>query len=174
MEGRRRIGEAGRVCGHTPAWRTFRPVARSLQTTRVDRLSAGRFVLANPRAGQGRAAHREPGAGGRRRGNPQREPLFVSRRTARPRGSRAVKAASSSPSSPREERVGRGPRRGETNKTHLLSPALLLPQMEEREKSRSLRQPWRAVAPPNRRFIFAAGCGKLAADGIEEAGAGLP
>jgi hypothetical protein len=46
--------------------------------------------------------------------------------------------------------------------------------MEEREKSRSLMQPWRAVATPNPRFIFAGGRGKLAADGIEEAGAGLP
>src|SRR5713101_6343480 len=52
------------------------------------------------------------------------------------------RAASSSPSSPREERVGRGPRRGETNKNAPPLPSPLLHPMEEREKSRSLMQPW--------------------------------
>src|SRR6267143_1040716 len=51
-------------------------------------------------------------------------------------------ATSSSPSSPREERVGRGPRRGETNKNAPPLPGPLLHPMEEREKSRSLMQPW--------------------------------
>src|SRR2546427_2007802 len=51
------------------------------------------------------------------------------------------KAAPSSPSSPREERVGRGPRRGETNKNAPPLPSPLLHPMEEREKSRSLMQP---------------------------------
>src|SRR5712692_4740087 len=52
------------------------------------------------------------------------------------------KTGSSSPSSPREERVGRGPRRGETNKNAPPLPSPLLHPMEEREKSRSLMQPW--------------------------------
>src|SRR5713226_6021948 len=51
------------------------------------------------------------------------------------------RAASSSPSSPREERVGRGPRRGETNKNAPPLPSPLLHPMEERAKSRSLMQP---------------------------------
>jgi len=51
------------------------------------------------------------------------------------------RAASSSPSSPREERAGRGPRRGETNKNAPPLPSPLLHPMEEREKSRSLMQP---------------------------------
>src|SRR2546425_12745676 len=51
------------------------------------------------------------------------------------------RAASSSPSSPREERVGRGPRRGETNKNAPPLPSPLLHPVEEREKSRSLMQP---------------------------------
>src|SRR5713101_1073484 len=55
-------------------------------------------------------------------------------------------AASSSPSSPREERVGRGPRRGETNKNAPPLPGPLLHPMEEREKSRSLMQPWNGTA----------------------------
>src|SRR2546427_2563629 len=41
------------------------------------------------------------------------QPILASTKFSRRRFSRA---ASSSPSSPREERVGRGPRRGETNK----------------------------------------------------------
>src|SRR6266852_1561895 len=66
------------------------------------------------------------------------------------------RAASSSPSSPREERVGRGPRRGETNKNAPPLPSPLLHPMEEREKSRSLMQPWPVLPPgiiclPNRR-----------------------
>src|SRR6266581_2503089 len=56
-------------------------------------------------------------------------------------GSDSFEAASSSPSSPREERVGRGPRRGETNKNAPPLPSPLLHPMEEREKSRSLMQP---------------------------------
>ncbi len=52
------------------------------------------------------------------------------------------RAASSPPSSPREERVGRGPRRGETNKNAPPLPSPLLHPVEEREKSRSLMQPW--------------------------------
>src|SRR5713101_3782817 len=46
------------------------------------------------------------------------------------------RAASSSPSSPREERVGRGPRRGEINKNAPPLPSPLLHPMEEREESR--------------------------------------
>src|SRR5712691_11538649 len=62
----------------------------------------------------------------------------------------AARAASSSPSSPREERVGRGPRRGETNKNAPPLPTPLLHPMEEREKSRSLMQPCRnAHAKPS-------------------------
>src|SRR6266478_7904855 len=56
-------------------------------------------------------------------------------------GARPSRAASSSPSSPREERAGRGPRRGETNKNAPPLPSPLLHPMEEREKSRSLMQP---------------------------------
>src|SRR6266852_9399761 len=56
--------------------------------------------------------------------------------------SRNARAASSSPSSPREERVGRGPRRGATNKNAPPLPSPLLHPMEEREKSRSLMQRW--------------------------------
>ena len=52
------------------------------------------------------------------------------------------RAASSSPFSPREERVGRGPSRGEINKNAPPLPSPLLHPMEEREKSRSLMQPW--------------------------------
>ncbi len=52
-----------------------------------------------------------------------------------------ARAASSSPSSPCEERVGRGPRRGETNRNAPPLPGPLLHPMEEREKSRSLMQP---------------------------------
>src|SRR5713101_7544331 len=48
------------------------------------------------------------------------------------------RAASSSPSSPREERVGRGPRRGATNKNAPPLPSPLLHPMEERE-NRSTR-----------------------------------
>ena len=51
-------------------------------------------------------------------------------------------AASSSPSSPYEERVGRGPRRGETNQDAPPLPNPLLHPMEEREEARSLMQPW--------------------------------
>src|SRR6266542_88300 len=51
------------------------------------------------------------------------------------------RAASSSSSSPCEERAGRGPRRGETNKNAPPLPSPLLHPMEEREKSRSLMQP---------------------------------
>ncbi len=51
------------------------------------------------------------------------------------------RAASGSPSSPREERVGRGPRRGETNRNAPPLHSPLLHPMEEREKSRSLMQP---------------------------------
>src|SRR5258708_6560752 len=51
------------------------------------------------------------------------------------------RAASSSPSSPREERVGRGPRRGETNRNAPPLPSPLLHPMEAREKSRSLMRP---------------------------------
>src|SRR5216683_4870421 len=58
------------------------------------------------------------------------------------------RAASSSPSSPREERVGRGPRRGETNKNAPPLPSPLLHPMEEREKSRRLMQPWDANEAP--------------------------
>src|SRR5580765_3986040 len=54
----------------------------------------------------------------------------------------AFNVASSSPSSPCEERVGRGPRRGEANKNPPALPSPLLHPMEEREKSRSLMQPW--------------------------------
>src|SRR3989442_15404645 len=50
-------------------------------------------------------------------------------------------AASSSPSSPREERVGRGPRRGETNKNAPPLPSPLLHPMEEWGKSRRLISP---------------------------------
>src|SRR5688500_4081060 len=58
----------------------------------------------------------------------------------------AAAAASSSSSSPREERVGRGPRRGETNKYAPPLPNPLLHPMEEREKSGSLMQPcWPAA-----------------------------
>ena len=53
----------------------------------------------------------------------------------------AVRAASSSTSSPREERSGRGPRRGETNKNAPPLPSPLLHPMEEREQSRSFMQP---------------------------------
>ena len=52
-----------------------------------------------------------------------------------------ARAAPSSPASPREERVGRGPRRGETNRNAPPLPGPLLHPMEEREKSRSLMQP---------------------------------
>src|SRR5216684_865964 len=51
------------------------------------------------------------------------------------------KTGSSSPSSPREGLVGRGPRRGGTNKNAPPLPSPLLHPMEEREKSRSLVQP---------------------------------
>src|SRR6266851_8946777 len=61
-----------------------------------------------------------------------------------PRGGQG--AASSSPSSPREERAGRGPRRGETNKNAPPLPGPLLHPMEEREKSRSLMRPWNGTA----------------------------
>jgi len=54
---------------------------------------------------------------------------IVSRPSASPR---VPRAASSSPSSPREERVGRGPRRGETNKNAPPLPGPLLHRMEER------------------------------------------
>src|SRR5712692_3848261 len=53
----------------------------------------------------------------------------------------AARAASNSPAPPREERVGRGPRRGETNKKAPPLPSPLLHPMEERETSRSLMQP---------------------------------
>src|SRR5207245_3846192 len=62
---------------------------------------------------------------------------------------RIPRAASSSPSSPREERVGRGPRRGETNKNAPPLPSPLLHPMEEREKSGSLMQPWDTDETPN-------------------------
>src|SRR2546428_10896786 len=62
-------------------------------------------------------------------------PLTIFRRRA------SGGAASSSPSSPREERGG-GPRRGETKKNAPPLPGPLLHPMEEREKSRSLMQPW--------------------------------
>src|SRR5258708_26289960 len=61
-------------------------------------------------------------------------------RPARPL-TKVLVAASSSPSSPREERVGRGPRRGETNKNAPPLRSPLLHPTEEREKSRSLMQP---------------------------------
>ncbi len=60
----------------------------------------------------------------------------------------AARAASNSPSSPREERVGRGPRRGEISNDQPPLPSPLLHPMEEREKSRSLVQPWPAAPNP--------------------------
>src|SRR5713226_8141603 len=60
----------------------------------------------------------------------------------------STRAASSSPSSPREERAGRGPRRGGTNKNAPPLPGPLLHQTEEREKSRSLMQPWGSTGDP--------------------------
>jgi len=57
------------------------------------------------------------------------------------------RAASSSPSSPREERVGRGPRRGETNKNAPPLPSPLLHPMEERGKPSSLLQPCHGEHP---------------------------
>src|SRR2546428_5962944 len=73
----------------------------------------------------------------------KRGPTQVARRKpARTFPQARARAASSSPSSPREERVGRGPRRGETNKNAPPLPSPLLHPMEEREKSRSLMQPW--------------------------------
>src|SRR6266478_6944741 len=57
-------------------------------------------------------------------------------------------AASSSPSSPREERAGRGPSRGETNKNAPPLPSPLLHPMEEREQSRSFMQPLDADGLP--------------------------
>src|SRR6266849_7688847 len=76
--------------------------------------------------------------GGAARGHHRATPkAFASR--AKPDGL-FPSAASSSPSSPREERVGRGPRRGETNKHAPPLPSPLLHPMEEREKSRSLMQ----------------------------------
>src|SRR5437899_3393393 len=62
------------------------------------------------------------------------------------RSSGVLGAASSSPSSPREERAGRGPRRGETNKNAPPLPSPLLHPMEEREESSSLMQPWKRTA----------------------------
>src|SRR5713226_147470 len=69
----------------------------------------------------------------------------------------ADRAASSSPSSPREERVGRGPRRGETNKNAPPLPDPLLHPMEEREKSRSLMQPCARGGPRKISFLWLAG-----------------
>src|SRR5713101_5865885 len=60
-----------------------------------------------------------------------------------------IMAASSSPSSPREEGVGRGPRRGELIKNVPPLPSPLLHPMEEKEKSASLmpacQQPLRII-----------------------------
>ncbi len=67
-------------------------------------------------------------------------PILASKKFSRRKFSRA---ASSSPSSPREERAGRGPRRGETNKNAPPLPCPLLHPIEEREKSRNLMQPCR-------------------------------
>ncbi len=50
------------------------------------------------------------------------------------------RTASISPSSPREERVGRGLRRGATNKYAPPLPSPLIHRMKERENARSLRQ----------------------------------
>src|SRR5712692_4084176 len=72
----------------------------------------------------------------------RRGPTQVSRRKpSRSFFQARARAASSTPSSPREERVGRGPRSGETNKNAPPLPSPLLHPMEEREKSRSLTQP---------------------------------
>src|SRR5258708_24753473 len=67
-----------------------------------------------------------------------RRTLPISRKT---QGLTGVRAASSSSSSPREERAGRGPRRGETNKNAPPLPSPLVHPMEEREKSTSWMQP---------------------------------
>src|SRR5258708_1582967 len=73
---------------------------------------------------------------------------FIMQRQAQALSSLPGRAASSSPSSPREEQVGRGPRRGETNKNAPPLPSPLVHPMEEREKSRSLMQSWSARSCP--------------------------
>src|SRR6266581_5486892 len=89
-----------------------------------------------------------PGSRGKKS---KRGPTQVSSLRSAPSFSQArARAASSSTSSPREERVGRGPRRGETNKNAPPLPSPLLHPMEEREKSRSLMQPW---PKRTRRFV---------------------
>src|SRR5258708_18132653 len=75
-------------------------------------------------------------------------PTLSSRSRSEFAAASARRAASSSPSSPREERAGRGPRRGETNKNAPPLPSPLLHPMEEREKSRTLMQPCCVASPP--------------------------
>src|SRR5712691_11540818 len=75
------------------------------------------------------------------------------------------RAASSSPSSPREERVGRRPRRGETNTNAPPLPSPLLHPMEEREQSRSLMPPWLPGGP-----VTVEGFTDLAVNGLKFSG----
>src|SRR5712664_1971437 len=77
----------------------------------------------------------------------------------------ANRAASSSASSPREERVGRGPRRGETDKNAPPLPSPLLHPMEEREKSRRLMQQWLPGGP-----VTVEGFTDLAVNGLKFSG----
>ncbi len=100
---------------------------------------------------------------------------FIMQRQAQALSSLPGGAASSPPSSPREERVGRGPSRGETNKNApphpLPAPSLrqagspLLHPMEEREKSRSLMHPWLPGDP-----VTVEGFTDLAVNGLKFSG----
>jgi lipoate-protein ligase A len=90
---------------------------------------------------------------------------FIMQRHAQALASLPGRAASSSPSSPREERVGRGPRRRETDKNAPPLPSPLLHPMEEREKSRSLMQPWLPGGP-----VTVEGFTDLALNGLKFSG----
>ena len=52
-----RIGAAGGVCGHTPARAGGDAVSRAVSRAMAGGLSAGRFLLADSRAGESRPAH---------------------------------------------------------------------------------------------------------------------
>ena len=64
-------GAAGRVCGHSPARAGGDAVSRAFSRALAGRLSAGRFLVADSRAGKGRLAHRAPGARRGGRSDPQ-------------------------------------------------------------------------------------------------------
>ena len=64
-------GAAGGVRGHPPARAGGDAVSRAVSRAAAGGLSAGRFLLADSRAGEGRPADRPPGAGAGGRGDPQ-------------------------------------------------------------------------------------------------------